>query len=150
MLLIGLPGGILWLGGMVSFLCACWNFRELLEIHWLGALISLGGSVLAAAIGFAMIAAAEMLNGAKRYQIPRAKLPAYLGLELLEGLLAVGLVAVALAMMTSIGVKRTMVVVLWASCEAVIAFLLVANHRALRSKGRTWREELTSSLTSRS
>jgi heme/copper-type cytochrome/quinol oxidase subunit 4 len=148
MILIGIPGGFMWLAGMLCFIGSCWALGNP-DASPLEAIIGFGASVISTAIGFTMVACAEMLNGAKRYRMPRARLLPYLGLELLEGLLAVAIVAVALVAMSSFGDKKSMTGVVWTLFEAIIVLLLVTTHRALQSKGKTWRAELASSPTVR-
>jgi len=143
MVLLGLPGGILWIVGMITFLFACWNLRGIFEIHWAGVLISLGLSALASAIGFSMLAAAEMLNGEKRYQMPARRLPAYLGWELLEGFLAVALVGLVLAAISSFAAGKPAAGGLWTFAGIIDAFSLAAAFRITMLKGREWRAELT-------
>ncbi|MEK7952713.1 hypothetical protein [Luteolibacter soli] len=145
-LLIGIPGGLMWIVGMVSCLFSSWALVKCPPGEQLPALIFLAGSVVCSAIGFAMVATVEMINGGKRYRMPRARLPGYLGLELLEGLLAVAVVGGALAAMCSLADKKAMLCLVWTLFEAIMILLLVTTHRTLRSKGSIWRAESTSPI----
>ena len=144
MIFIGVPGGLLWVTGMVTFVFSCGAFWDS-DSDRLPAIIAMGVSTIFTAIGFAMVACTEMLNGAKRYRMPRGRLPAYLGLELLEGLLAVAVVVITLATFDAFMDKEFGAGMLWAIFNALMVFLLVTNHRAIRLKGRIWRSEVISS-----
>ncbi|MCW1923351.1 hypothetical protein OKA05_12370 [Luteolibacter arcticus] len=137
-----MPGTLLWVGGMIYLFLSCWIAFESPASHRLGPLISMGVSFIAILFGFAMAACSGILNGAKRYRMPGARLPAYLGLELLEALLAISCVCVALTAIAMFAKGEPLTGILWTCGEAIVAFLLVRTWRNLRSKGQIWRAEL--------
>ena len=142
MLLIGLPGGVLWVGGMISILLSSFSILESTASRRLEPLLVFGVSVMATGMGFAMVTCVEILNGAKHYQMPGNRLPAYLGLELLEVLLMLASVCGALAMLATLAQLEPLLSLLWTCFEAATVTLLVTTTRTRKSKGKKWREEL--------
>jgi len=142
MLLIGMPGGILWVGGMISLLLSCWGLLERPASERLQLLISVGASLAATVIGFAMVSCVEIFNGSKRYRMTGARLIAYLGLELLEGLLVIASVCVALNSIRMFAKGEPFAGIFWTFCVTIVVVLLIATRRTRRSKERIWRAEL--------
>jgi len=126
---------------MIALFFSCWFAFESPASQRLGPLISMSASVIAVLFGFAMAACSEILNGAKRYRMPGTRLPAYLGLEFLESLLAIASVCVALPAIAMFAKGEPLRGVLWTCGEATVVFLLVKTWRTIRSKGQIWRAE---------
>lgn len=81
-LLIGLPGGIVWLFGVVLLFAAIATTLGG-EVEWPETPLGLLGGVLLAIVGFAMMVSSEILLGTPRYRVPWARFAACVGLDAL-------------------------------------------------------------------
>lgn len=87
--LIGVSGGVMWAAASIGIILLFTVQYELLK-HQLGiACMSLGAFLGMNLIGYSMYMASELINGTSEFKMPGNRLPGFLGLRLLEQLLAV-------------------------------------------------------------
>lgn len=81
-LLIGLPGGIAWLAGVVTLFGAI-AIALSSTVKWPETPLALLGGALLAIVGFAMMVCSEILLGTPRYRVPWARFAACIGFDAL-------------------------------------------------------------------
>jgi len=88
-ILIGMFGGLMWAAAstgvvlMLSFNYEGWDHAD--PLSWM----IFGGLLVANLIGYSMFCMSEMMNGKRDFKMPPRRIPLFLGLRLLEQILAV-------------------------------------------------------------
>jgi hypothetical protein len=139
-LLIGFPGGLIWLLGMITTLLSTYAIAMEAELTIHG-IVVLALSVPASLMGFSMVVAVEIFNGARRYRMPRGRLPAYLGFEFLFYQLVVAAAALVFPALAMIIAQRPVsgLLILGGGVAAAIAAGRVERTR--KRLGQRWRSE---------
>lgn len=141
-ILIGLFGGLMWAAASFGIILLFTIGHQLWRYQPGIACMSLGALVGTNLIGFSMYLASELINGSRDFKMPARRLPHYVGLRLLEQLLAVlGLSAFchALALIgpgngVSCGIGATVALLLYLALEF--------TNRIKRVRSDHWRKEL--------
>ena len=144
-MLIGLPGALLWLAGLLLgttlstvFLIVSgapnrpegWKF-------W-------AASVAGLWIGYSMSAAVSWFNGAHDYRMPGHRVPTYVAMEILDQMIATLSIALFFVMVTSLGSGTPPNPLLWVT-GAILGFAALGlTMRMRRRRGNAWRDELLS------
>lgn len=146
-LLIGPPGGIIWLVGVLLLFAAI--ARTLGgEVEWPETPLGLLGGILLAIVGFAMMVCSEILLGTPRYRVPWARFAACIGLDALVihlTLFAAGLFVCAFFMLIN---GRLLGCLLFAATGAFLVWVRSLTDRRWKNLRSKWQlDHHTDSLT---
>lgn len=141
-ILIGLLGGLMWAAastGVVltlSFNYEGWNHADFLS--WM----ILGGLLVANLVGYSMFCMSEMINGRREFKMPPRRLPIFLGLRLLEQLLAVLGVTALFHAGVLLGPRNGLSCAIAAAIALFLYMAFEFINRIKRVRGDQWRKEL--------
>lgn len=139
-LLIGPPGGIAWLVGVV-FLFAALATTLGGQAEWPETPLGLLGGALIAIIGFAMMVCSEILLGTPRYRVPWSRFAACLGLDALVihlTLFAAGLFVCAFLMLIN---GRLLGCILFGATGAFLLWVRSLTDRRWKTLRSKWQIE---------
>lgn len=139
-LLIGLPGGIVWLAGVVALFGALAS-AVAGEGEWLATPVVLLGGALLAIVGFAMMVSSEILLGTPRYRVPWPRFVACIGLDALVihlTLFAAGLFVCAFFMLIN---GRLLGCILFAASGAHLVWVRFLTDRRWKNLRSKWQLE---------
>lgn len=140
-ILIGIPGAILQVGGLILLGLGIPATTLDLEVGYAPRFSILGLFVFVAIAGFGMVTLVELTNGILRYRMPARRLPAYIGLELLEQLLGTGLVGLLVTAILAAGSDQQTNFGIWALVACLVAGALAFCISRRRACGSRWRKE---------
>lgn len=140
--LIGLPGAVMFIGGMVTLALGLSMQSVGEELNVADLLITAGISLALGLLGFSMVSAVEFLNGARRYRMPSHRIFPYVCLRLLEQGLAVMFAGFLLATMMSTASNQPARGLNWAIMTIVTLAGLIFAVRWQSFLGAKWRQEL--------
>lgn len=141
-ILIGLFGGLMWAAastGVVltlSFNYEGWHHAD--PLSWM----ILGGLLVANLIGYSMFCMSEMMNGKCDFKMPSRRLPLFLGLRLLEQLLAVLGVTALFHAGVLLGPRNGVSCAIAATIALLLYLAFEFTNRIKRVRGDQWRKEL--------
>ena len=141
-LLIGLPGAVMWLGGLFATMAGMVYAVFLPPPERPTLLIWLGASLAANLVGYSMFAAASWLSGSHHYRMPGHRLPAYVAMEILDQLLAAASVGFLAISAISISFRAPAFPLLWVLATAAGSALLGFTSSWRGRRGDAWRDEL--------
>ena len=140
-ILIGLFGGLMWAAastGVVltlGFNYGGWKPSE--PLSWM----ILGGLLVANLIGYSMFCTSEMINGKCEFKMPTRRLSLFLGLRLLEQLLAVLGVTALFHAGVLLGPGNGLSCAIAAAVALSMYLAFEFTNRIKRVRGEQWRKE---------
>lgn len=140
-ILIGLFGGLMWAAASTGIvLTLSFNYEGWKHAYPLNWMI-LGSFLMANLIGYSMFCMSEMINGRREFKMPPRRLPLFLGLRLLEQLVAVLGVTAFFHAGVLLGPSNGVSCAVAAAIASMLYGAFEFTNRFKRARGDLWRKE---------
>ena len=140
-ILIGTPGAIMQFGGLILLGFGIPATALDSDADYVPRLSILGGFAAIAVVGFSMVTLVGLMNGIRRFQMPARRLPAYIGMELLEQLLFSALIGIFVTAFVLAGANGWLHFGIWSFATCLVGASLAFCISRRKACGSKWRQD---------